>query len=283
MDHGSCSATRCVAFPRRHVSALSPGSHCEKRVVLALSPWERVGVRVAALVGLRAQRRLGQSNYRPTPAKRAPVRVSAGQRVPACVAIGPHRGVLLTPALICSLSVPVDGKGCESLTEWQHDPATSQSTHRRLLTMPRDLTPGEAGSAIRSPGWQEIVATPMTGTPGGQFEYGAYHLCAFVKALQRRLEGVTFEPYLARRVLETLGITLQWRVFVRETKPARPCGLMGMVSGHGLFTELARAAARAAAEDPVEVGQAAEATRGTDHRDAPAGPAEQPRGFGDAP
>jgi CubicO group peptidase (beta-lactamase class C family) len=107
--------------------------------------------------------------------------------------------------------IKLDDPVCESLTEWKTDPVKSQITYRQLLTLTSGLTAGERGSAVRSPGWKEIVAKPLTGRPGAQFEYGAYHLCAFAEALQRKLQNETFEAYLDRRILQPLGIKLEWR------------------------------------------------------------------------
>jgi CubicO group peptidase (beta-lactamase class C family) len=115
--------------------------------------------------------------------------------------------------------IRLDDKACESLTEWMADPLKSQITYRQLLTLTSGLTPGERGSAIRSPGWKDIVAKPMTGKPGERFEYGAYHLCAFAEALQRRLTNETFEAYLSRRILRPLGITLEWRMPCADGNP----------------------------------------------------------------
>jgi CubicO group peptidase (beta-lactamase class C family) len=115
--------------------------------------------------------------------------------------------------------IRLDDKACESLTEWKADPLKSQITYRQLLTLTSGLIAGERGSAIRSPGWKAIIAKPMTGKPGEQFEYGAYHLCAFAEALQRQLKHETFEQYLARRILQPLGITLQWRMRCEDGQP----------------------------------------------------------------
>ncbi|MCX7886593.1 MAG: serine hydrolase, partial [Verrucomicrobiae bacterium] len=112
-----------------------------------------------------------------------------------------------------------DDKASESLTEWKGEPLKSQITYRHLLTLTSGLMPGERGSAVGSPGWKEIVGKPMTGKPGAQFVYGAYHLCAFAEALQRRLMGETFEQYLARRILQPLGIRLEWRLRCRDGNP----------------------------------------------------------------
>ena len=115
--------------------------------------------------------------------------------------------------------IRLDDRVCESLTEWKTDPLKSQITYRQLLTMTSGLMPGEPMSAVRSPGWKEIVAKPMTGKPGGQFQYGAYQLCAFAEALQRQLNDETFEKYLERRILRPLGIKLEWRIRCADGNP----------------------------------------------------------------
>ena len=115
--------------------------------------------------------------------------------------------------------IRLDDKACESLTEWKTDPIKSQITYRHLLTMTSGLTAAERSSPLRLPGWKEIVAKPMTGKPAAQFQYGPYHLCAFAEALQRRLKDETFEKYLERRILQPLGIKLQWQIRCADGNP----------------------------------------------------------------
>jgi CubicO group peptidase (beta-lactamase class C family) len=115
--------------------------------------------------------------------------------------------------------IRLDDPACESLTEWKSDPLKSQITYRQLLTLTSGLTPGERGEGGRNPAWKEVFTKPMSGKPGRQFEYGAYHLNAFGEALQRRLGKETFEQYLVRRVLKPLGITLEWRIRCPDGNP----------------------------------------------------------------
>ncbi len=113
----------------------------------------------------------------------------------------------------------LDDAACEALTEWKDDPKKSRITYRQLLTLTSGLTPGERGAAVTAPAWREIVSKPMSGEPGGQFEYGAYHLNAFAAALERKLGGETFEAYLKRRILDPLEIKLEWRFRCRDGHP----------------------------------------------------------------
>ncbi|MBI5395939.1 MAG: serine hydrolase [Verrucomicrobia bacterium] len=115
--------------------------------------------------------------------------------------------------------IKLNDKASESLTEWKADPLKSQISYRHLLTLTSGLTPGERGEGGRNPAWKEVIAKPMSGKPGGQFEYGAYHVNAFGEALQRRLGKETFEQYLVRRVLKPLGVTLEWRIRCPDGNP----------------------------------------------------------------
>jgi len=138
-------------------------------------------------------------------------------------------GVIAVAAVQDGL-IRLDEKACEALTEWKTDPLKSQITYRHLLTMTSGLTPRDGVNLIL-PGWKEIVAKPMVGKPGGQFHYGPYHLCAFAEALQRRLKiktGETFEKYMERRLLQPLGIKLEWRIRCVDGNP--------QVGGGGFMT-----------------------------------------------
>lgn len=115
--------------------------------------------------------------------------------------------------------IRLDDLACEALTEWKDDPKKSKITYRQLLTLTSGLTAGERGAAVAGPGWGQIVAKPMAGEPGARFEYGAYHLNAFAFALQKRLKDANFEAYLKRRILDPLGIDVEWRFRCADGQP----------------------------------------------------------------
>jgi CubicO group peptidase (beta-lactamase class C family) len=105
----------------------------------------------------------------------------------------------------------LDDPASEAIAEWKADPAKAKITYRQLLTLTSGLTPGERGNAAKAPSWKEIAAKPLTGTPGEQFEYGAYHLNAFAYALENKLGKESFEAYLKRRVFDPVGVKVEWR------------------------------------------------------------------------
>jgi CubicO group peptidase (beta-lactamase class C family) len=116
----------------------------------------------------------------------------------------------------------------EAIPEWKTDPLKSRITYRQLLSLTSGLTAGEPRRALRAPGWGAIAAKPMTSGAGEKFNYGAYHLNCFAYALERRLNHESFEDYLKRRVLNPLGITLEWRVRCEDGHP--------QVGGGGFMT-----------------------------------------------
>lgn len=115
--------------------------------------------------------------------------------------------------------IRLDDLAREALTEWKDDPKKSKITYRQLLTLTSGLTAGERGAAVTGPAWKDIISKPMVSGPGEKFEYGAYHLNAFAFALQRKLKEETFEAYLKRRILDPLGIEVEWRFRCADGQP----------------------------------------------------------------
>ena len=126
---------------------------------------------------------------------------------------------LAAAAAVQDKILTLDDPASEAITEWKADPVKSKITYRQLLTLTSGLTAGERGNAIRAPEWKTIAAKPMTGNPGAQFEYGAYHVNTFAYALERKLKHETFEAYLQRRILAPLGISVEWRFKCEDGHP----------------------------------------------------------------
>jgi CubicO group peptidase (beta-lactamase class C family) len=124
--------------------------------------------------------------------------------------------------------IRLDDYVVEAIPEWKSDPVKSRITYRQLLSLTSGLTAGERGRAVRAPAWEAIAAKPMTSSPGEKFNYGAYHLNCFAFALERRLNHETFEAYLKRRVIDPLGITLEWKFRCDDGHP--------QVGGGGFMT-----------------------------------------------
>lgn len=113
----------------------------------------------------------------------------------------------------------LDDPASRGITEWKGDSTKSKITYRHLLTLTSGLTAGERGKAVRAPAWKEIAAKPMTEKPGAKFVYGAYQLNTFAYALERKLGKETFEAYLKRRILDPLGVEVEWRFKCGGNRP----------------------------------------------------------------
>ncbi len=157
----------------------------------------------------------------------------------------------------------LDDPASEAIVEWRADPLKSKITYRQLLNMTSGLTPGERGMAVRAPAWRDIAARPMTGKPGENFEYGAYHINAFGYALERKLGGESFEAYLKRRILDPVGITVEWRFRCADGKPQLGGGAFVTARDWGKFGEFVRQGGRWGDRQVVETKLLGECFEGT--------------------
>lgn len=157
----------------------------------------------------------------------------------------------------------LDDPACGALTEWKDDPTKSKITYRHLLTLTSGLTAGERGAAVTGPAWNEILAKPMVSEPGEKFEYGAYHLNAFACALQRKLKDETFEAYLKRRILDSLGIEVEWRFRCADGHPQVGGGAFMTARDWATYGEFMRRGGEWEGKRIVAGDQLAECLKGT--------------------
>ena len=157
----------------------------------------------------------------------------------------------------------LDDPASESITEWKDDPKKAKITYRQLLTLTSGLTPGERGNAVKAPAWKDIAGKPMSGKPGEQFEYGAYHLNTFAYALERKLGKETFEEYLKRRVLDPIGIKVEWRFKCDDKHPQVGGGAFVTAKDWAKFGELVRMGGKWDGKEVVDAKLLAECFQGT--------------------
>jgi CubicO group peptidase (beta-lactamase class C family) len=162
----------------------------------------------------------------------------------------------------------LDDPASESITEWQDDPKKAKITYRQLLTLTSGLTAGERGNAVRAPAWKDIAGKPMSGKPGEQFEYGAYHLNTFAYALERKLGKETFEAYLKRRILDPIGIKVEWRFKCEDGHPQVGGGAFVTAKDWAKFGELVRQGGKWDGKEVVDAKLLAECFQGTPHNPA---------------
>lgn len=176
-------------------------------------------------------------------------------------------GVAATAAVHDGI-LKLDDKACESLTEWANDPEKSRITYRQLLTLTSGLTAGDVRRARNGPSWDEIISLPLTSSPGEKFEYGAYQLNAFAYALERTLDGETFEHYLERRVFNPLGVTVEWRFRCADDHPQVGGGAFMTARDWGTFGEWVRLEGAWHGQELIGKAALAECFRGTQQNPA---------------
>jgi len=174
-------------------------------------------------------------------------------------------------AAACALHdgiLKLDDRANESLTEWQADSDKSQITYRQLLTLTSGLTPGEVRRAVRGPAWDEIIALPLVSAPGEKFDYGAYQLNAFALALERKLNGETFEDYLQRRVFDPLGVTVEWRFRCADGHPQVGGGAFMTARDWATFGEFVRLGGTWKGQELIGAASLDECFKGTEQNPA---------------
>ncbi len=159
--------------------------------------------------------------------------------------------------------IRLDDPACDAIIEWRDDPKKSKITYRQLLTMTSGLTPGERGNAVKAPAWKDIVAKPMTGKPGEQFEYGPYHLIAFAYALEQKLGKETFEAYLKRRILDPIGMKVEWRFRCADGRPQVGGGAFCTARDWAKFGEFVRLGGKWDGKQVLDAKRLAECFVGT--------------------
>ena len=140
-------------------------------------------------------------------------------------------GVAAMFAIQDGLITSLDEKVADTITEWKSDPKKSQITVRHLLTLSsglkadgdgvkernRELGAGKRSLAdaalggLRQDWFTEAIEAPMTGTAGGQFEYGGNHFYAFGEFLERKLKASklpekTVWDYYTARIFKPIGL-----------------------------------------------------------------------------
>jgi CubicO group peptidase (beta-lactamase class C family) len=134
----------------------------------------------------------------------------------------------------------LDDPASAAITEWEGDPKKAAITYRQLLTLTSGLAASERGGAVKAPAWKDTAGKPMTGTPGGQFNYGPHQLNTFAYALERKLGTESFEAYLKRRILDPIGAKVEWRFKCEDGHPQVGGGAFATARDWAKFGEFVR-------------------------------------------
>jgi CubicO group peptidase (beta-lactamase class C family) len=85
-----------------------------------------------------------------------------------------------------------------------------------------------------------MAGKPMAARPGERFEYGAFHLNTFAYALEPKLAPESFEAYLKRRILDPLGVKVEWQLRCEDGRPQVGGGAVMTARDWAVFGEFVR-------------------------------------------
>ena len=103
----------------------------------------------------------------------------------------------------------LDERVSDTLTEWRND-GRRDITIRQLLSLTSGIdTPAPGRGGRGSP--EEAVSRALSAPPGTRFAYGQAPFQIFAALMARKLKVESYEAYLRRRVLNGLGITLDFK------------------------------------------------------------------------
>lgn len=147
-----------------------------------------------------------------------------------------------TIAAVADGWMQLDAPVSRYLQEWKSDPRKSRITVRQLLSLESGLETGNLGTGCGGRGatWPDAIAAKPLHEPGTQFAYGPYPFIAMGAAMERAHPGESFDAYLARRILQPLGVTVEWRAKCADGKPQLAGGAAMTARDWATFGEFIR-------------------------------------------
>ncbi|MCM8772054.1 MAG: beta-lactamase family protein [Candidatus Omnitrophica bacterium] len=123
---------------------------------------------------------------------------------------------------ICAVEdglINLDDKVCETVEKWKKDSLKSQITYRHLLNLTCGLKPEGIIRNFNHLTWKDLLSIPAKEIPGKKFEYSGVPHNIFAYCLQLKLKNKTFEDYFKERVLDPLGIKLEYKMRFKDGNP----------------------------------------------------------------
>lgn len=134
----------------------------------------------------------------------------------------------------------LDEKVSDTLTEWKGDPGKEPVTIRQLLSLSSGIAGGDNGSV---PSYAECVKlAESTAKPGARFQYGPIPFQCFGEVMKRKLaaKNETVAAYLKRRIIDPLGLNVDFWRGAATGEPGLPAGLALTPREWAKFGEMVR-------------------------------------------
>ncbi|MCA0377480.1 MAG: beta-lactamase family protein [Gemmatimonadetes bacterium] len=115
-----------------------------------------------------------------------------------------------------SLDAPV----ATYLPTWSSDPRKARITVRQLLSLESGLESGNPGTGCGGPrkGWSDAIAAGTYAEPGTAFRYGPYPFIVGGAVIEQ-VTGTSFATFLEQRLLQPLGVQVEWAMRCADGKP----------------------------------------------------------------
>lgn len=114
----------------------------------------------------------------------------------------------------------LDAPASDYLAEWQRDARKSGITLRQLLSLESGIESGNPGTGCggRRATWDDALRAQAVASPGTVFRYGPFPFIV-VGTVIERVQRESFAQYLQHRVLDRLGVAVEWRAKCGDGKP----------------------------------------------------------------
>lgn len=128
-------------------------------------------------------------------------------------------GTLAAAMITDGLFKGFDDKVSETFPEWKEDPQKSKITLRQLLSLTSGLAVGSRGreGGVRA-SWEDAAKGQVITEPGSRFQYGPNAFNTFGLMVEKKV-GEEWTPYLHRRLLDPLGIKVEYFGAAADGKP----------------------------------------------------------------
>ena len=135
----------------------------------------------------------------------------------------------------------LDAPVSEYLPEWRSESRKARVTLRQLLSLESGIETGNPGTGCGGRGatWADAVKAPAVAEPATVFRYGPFPFIS-AGAVIERVQRASFEQFLQQRVLDPLGVKVEWRTKCGDGKPQLAGGAAMTARDWATFGEMIR-------------------------------------------
>lgn len=123
-------------------------------------------------------------------------------------------------AAVADRKLVLDRAVADYIPSWSSDARKARITVRQLLSLESGLESGNAGTGCGGPGkgWPDAINAGTYAEPATAFRYGPYPFIVG-GAIVEQVTGRSFDDYLRIRLLDPLGVRVEWAMRCADGKP----------------------------------------------------------------